>query len=348
MKPHSAYLRWMQIATLLVSVCLTGCASSLREVPIVTGEPPVDVGRELDMVSLPRYVIEPPDILLIDAVRIVPKPPFLIESLDVLYLDVSGTLLDAPIRDLYPVDPGGSIDLGANYGKVRVVGMTLDAATVAIERQLRNVLRDPQVSLTLYQSGGKEQIVGPRLVAPDGTINLGVYGSVYVTGMTIPEATHAITTHLSKFLSNPVISVDQLAYNSKFYFVYTEGAGFGDNVVKVPITGKETVLDAITQVQGLSRLSSKKIWIARPSPDPNGCAQILPVSYVDITSNGGPTTNYQVFPGDRIFIEEDHMVAADSSLARIIAPFERIFGFTLLGANTLQTMQRFPAGVQTF
>jgi polysaccharide export outer membrane protein len=53
--------------------------------------------RELDKVSLPPYIIEPPDVLLIEAVKIVPKPPYKIENLDVLTVLVRGTLPDAPI-----------------------------------------------------------------------------------------------------------------------------------------------------------------------------------------------------------------------------------------------------------
>ncbi|MFM8984663.1 MAG: hypothetical protein ACKONH_01140, partial [Planctomycetia bacterium] len=40
--------------------------------------------KELAKVTLPAYVIEPPDILLVDALRVVPKPPFRIQSFDTL------------------------------------------------------------------------------------------------------------------------------------------------------------------------------------------------------------------------------------------------------------------------
>ena len=56
-------------------------------------------------------------------------------------------------------------------------------------------------------------------------------------------------------------------------------------------------------------------------------------------------TNYQVFPGDRIFIAEDRLIAVDSMLNRAIAPFERIFGVTLLGTQAVQTINRFPLGL---
>ena len=55
------------------------------------------VPTEKDKTSLPSYVIEPPDTLLIDAVKLVPKPPYKIEPLDILQILVVGTLQDQPI-----------------------------------------------------------------------------------------------------------------------------------------------------------------------------------------------------------------------------------------------------------
>ena len=160
---------------------------------------------------------------------------------------------------------------------------------------MRRLLKQPQVSLTLAQSAGQQQIAGEHLVGSDGRVNLGIYGSVYVAGMTVIEARHAIETHLTRFLDDPRVAVDVGAYNSKVYYVITEGAGFGDSVSRFPVTGNETVLDAMSQINGLSRLASKShIWIARPVPEGNGCDQILPIYWDKITRDGETATNYQV------------------------------------------------------
>ena len=37
---------------------------------------------------LPAYVIEPPDVLTIDGLRLIPRPPYRIEPLDVLLISV--------------------------------------------------------------------------------------------------------------------------------------------------------------------------------------------------------------------------------------------------------------------
>src|SRR5207244_8678500 len=119
-----------------------------------------------------------------------------------------------------------------------------------------------------------------------------------------------------------------------------------DVVTRFPITGNETVLDALAQVNGLTRAASKNIWIARPAPSGMHCDQILPVNYNDIVRGGSTATNYQLLPGDRLFLEGDHFIAADSFLTKIIAPFERVFGFTLLGSSTVQNIHNFPGGPQ--
>jgi polysaccharide export outer membrane protein len=300
--------------------------------------------KELAKVTLPAYVIEPPDILLIDALRVVPKPPFKIQSFDTLQVIVEGTLLEQPINGLYVVEPGGMLDLGPSYGKVMVGSLSLEEAQDAVFKHLKRVLKEPQVSLTLAQAAGQQQIAGEHLVGPDGTINLGTYGSVFVTGLTLNEAKDAIEKHLSEYLDAPLVSVDVFAYNSKVYYVVTEGAGYGDNVARFPVTGNETVLDAISQISGISRLSSKDIWIARPAPSGVGCDQILPVDIDAVMKGGSTATNYQLMPGDRVFIAQDQWVAADSIIGKITAPFERIFGFTLLGTSLVQQINRFPFG----
>jgi polysaccharide export outer membrane protein len=323
-------------------------ARSSRQVLEAAGgfsPPPMrGVPTELNKTSLPTYIIEPPDILLIDAVKLVPKPPYLIQSLDLLQIVVVGTLLGQDIAGQYVVDPSGNVDLGPAYGKVNVAKQSIEEATKTIDTHLRQVLREPDVSVVLSQSSGMPIIAGEHLVAQDGTVNLGTYGSVFVAGMTLAEAKDAVELQLGKYLKDPRISLDVFAFNSKVFYIVSQGAGLGDGVTRVPLTGNETVLDAISQVNGLSRLASKKIWIARPTPGGQKCDQIMPVNWDEITAGASTATNYQVLPGDRVFIAEDKLIAFDSTVTKVTAPFERIFGFSLLGSRTIQTYNQFPLG----
>ena len=341
----SAPARW-QIAQLilLVSICVlsgTGCHRALLcdgecpnpGLPIVPENQP----RELFKVALPEYVIEPPDILLIEALHVIPRPPYELRTGDVIFVDVTGTVPEAPISGAYPIQLGGLLQFGPPYGSVRVSGMTLEEADRAIEEQLQNYLTDPQATVTLVEIAAQQQISGEHLVKPDGTVTLGTYGSVSLVGLTLDQARETIEQHLSQYLEDPEVSVDVFAYNSKIYYVVTEGAGLGDRVTRFPITGNETVLDAISNVAGLNSFSSKRIWIARPTPHADE-VQILPVDWKAISSYGATTTNYQLMPGDRVFIAENKLVAFDTSIAKITAPLERIMGFILLTTGTVSRL----------
>jgi protein involved in polysaccharide export with SLBB domain len=187
---------------------------------------------------------------------------------------------------------------------------------------------------------GKQVISGEHLVRPDGRISLGVYGSVYVAGMTLDEVKQATEAHLSKYIYRPEVYADVLAYNSKVYYVITDGGGFGEQVERLPYTGNETVLDAISQIDGLSQVSSKKIWVARPGPADMDCAQTMPVDWCAVTRDAATATNYQILPGDRIYIKADDLIAFDNVVMKVVTPFERIFGFILLGNGTVRQLQQ--------
>lgn len=326
---------WLVVAGLVISN--VGCHATQPKHPAFGSDrlPSVyqTMPRELSKVVLPEYVIEPPDILMIEGVHIVPKAPYHLKTLDVLSIQVAGALPEAQIAGMYPVEPGGVVNLGVDYGTVRVSGMTVKEAEQAILQHLSKYLSAPGVSVALAQMAASQQIIGDFLVQPDGTVNLGTYGGVSVVGQTVAQATESIERHLSNYLDEPEISISVQAFNSKVYYIVLQGAGLGDGIFRYPITGNETVLDAIAQIQGLEQVSSKKIWIARPTNDP--CqVQVLPVDYYAITERAAPHTNYQVLPGDRVFIAEDKLVAWDTQIAKITAPLERIMGFTLLGVGT--------------
>jgi polysaccharide export outer membrane protein len=302
------------------------------------GERPLPT--ELAKVSHPPYMIEPPDILLLDTIRMVPRPPYTVQPLDILLVRVSNTLPNQPIDGAFVVAPDGTISLGYSYGVVRVAGMGLDVVQEEIRKHLSRVLKNPDVAVGLGQFRGMQQLRGEHLVRQDGTISLGTYGCVYVTGMTIPQAKLAIERHLSQFLLEPEVSLDVFAYNSKVYYIIADGAGFGQYVFRFPITGNETVLDAISHIQGLPVVSSPRhIWVARPVPAHHECVQVLPVDWRSITQGGTTDTNYQLFPGDRIYIKSDCLIRLDNAVAKIVAPIERLLGVTLLGASTVQTIR---------
>jgi polysaccharide export outer membrane protein len=181
------------------------------------------------------------------------------------------------------------------------------------------------------------------VVQMDGTIDLGVYGSVQVAGLTTDQARERVRTFLLQLTSRKPdtlqVRVSVAAFNSKQYYVITDGAGYGEQVYAFPITGNETVLDAMARINGLPQVANKKrIWVARRSAH-GGLDQILPVRWEEITKQGITCTNYQVLPGDRVYVDSQPIIAADNWLAKMLQPVERILGVTLLGSETVNSIR---------
>ena len=151
-------------------------------------------------------------------------------------------------------------------------------------------------NLNAAQPGSNQHLVGP-----DGRINLGTWGTVYVAGMTIEEARVAIEKAVAPAVQSPQVAVDVFAYNSKTYYIIQDHGG-NDTVQELPITGNETVLDAIANIGGLKSPESTQVYVARQPRNGVGSPIILPVEWTKITKGYSASTNHQLLPGDRIFI----------------------------------------------
>jgi polysaccharide export outer membrane protein len=205
---------------------------------------------------------------------------------------------------------------------------------------------------------------GEFLVRQDGTVNMGIYGQIYVSGATLAMVKDLVADRLFERLPERLkkrytddagqvreavtkegvkseLDIDVIGYNSKYYYVIFDGAGYGQQVYRLSITGKDTVLDAISQVGGLPPVASKRhIWVARPAPATKGSYQILPVNWEVLTQAADTATNYQMFPGDRIFVHSDPLIRTDSFLAKLFSPIERTFGVVLLGSTTVNSIRQ--------
>ncbi len=206
------------------------------------------------------------------------------------------------------------------------------------------IIEPPDVLLIESTAGLKDQpIILEHRVRPDGTVGLGIYGQVYVAGMTLDEAKCAIIKVLSsrlKEVSERNTNVDIIGYNSKKYYVITDGGGYGEQVFPFPITGNETVLDALANINGLPAVASKKnIWVARATPDGAPYPRVMPVDWKGIAQYGSAATNFQILPNDRIYVKADHLISVDTKLARILSPIERILGTTLLGTAVVNSIR---------
>ena len=83
--------RRVAVGACALAVALAGCRTPPPIVPVA------NVPRELKKTSMPDYVIEPPDVLTVDMIAAIPKPPYRVQPLDSLSLRATETPPDRPV-----------------------------------------------------------------------------------------------------------------------------------------------------------------------------------------------------------------------------------------------------------
>lgn len=152
----------------------------------------------------------------------------------------------------------------------------------------------------------KVRIPADQTILTDGTIDLGKYGRLYVAGKSVPEIEAIVqTTVKAKEKDEDVGFIDVRLVNrvSKVYYVLGEVTTPG----KFPLIGNETVLDGILTAGGLTDRSNwRDVILVRPTCDGQGL--VLKVDIGAIGRVGATATNYQLAPGDRIYVGSRHLL----------------------------------------
>ena len=209
-----------------------------------------------------------------------------------------------------------------------------------------NIINPPDMLLVEVLDALKGRpIQGERLVQPDGTISLGFYGRLYVSGLTLDQIKIKLLIHLRQYLSDEALGlveqaeggewkavdpeksaklvVDLASNHSRFYYVQ----GAVEVPGRYPINGKETVIDAITIAKGLKDDADlTKFSLIRPSHGDEAPRKFT-IDWKKISEEGDRKSNLQVFPGDRLIVQKKttkEAVAAKPELEVRAKPAEPI------------------------
>ena len=143
-----------------------------------------------------------------------------------------------------------------------------------------------------------------QVVRQDGVVDLGFFGDVYVSGLTLDDVEQKIVQHLTPFatrknIREPVEVSVRLVNSSKTKQFYVIGTV--NTQGKFPISGSETVLDGIMLAGLKSNSLPQKAYLVRPHPV-GGPDTVLRIDWCGIKDRGDTLTNYQLLPGDRIVV----------------------------------------------
>src|SRR5262245_19783272 len=117
--PMGCQMRYCKFVALIgLCTALVGCHSGPYRYPM-----PNPLPRENNKSTMPTYILEPPDVLVIEGIDLIPKPPYKIRPLEGLTIRLIGedVLPRLKIDDTFTVDLDGTVNLGEFYGRVQVV-----------------------------------------------------------------------------------------------------------------------------------------------------------------------------------------------------------------------------------
>ena len=131
------------------------------------------------------------------------------------------------------------------------------------------------------------------------------------------------------------VFVDVTSYNSKNYYVL----GDFNNPGRLPFTGRETVLDAVQFAGGLlPSAEPREIRLVRPGrggkPD-----KVYKVDLDAIQDRGDVTTNYQIFPGDRLIVGRNEAVKQTMQADRLAAGMQTVVNSILQESFMARSLQ---------
>jgi polysaccharide export outer membrane protein len=151
-------------------------------------------------------------------------------------------------------------------------------------------------------------------VRPDGAFEFPLVGGVQAAGMTPRDIEDHLREKLADgFVNNPQVTVKVLEYNSQHVYVIGEVAVPGP----VPLTGRLTLLEAVSRAGGLSRNAGNDITVLRLEHPETGIGPVLPGQKgvkeiarvaLDDLQKSTAVDNVSLNDGDTVFVAKGGVV----------------------------------------
>jgi len=133
-------------------------------------------------------------------------------------------------------------------------------------------------------------------VRPDGKISLPLLNDVQAAGMTSMQLANSLRDSLSKYLTNPQVTVTVTEINSRRVYITGEVVRAG----ALPLLPNMTVLQALSSAGGFTQFAKlKNIYVLRTE---DGKQTKHPFNYKEVVKGNLPEQNILLQPGDTIVV----------------------------------------------
>ena len=173
------------------------------------------------------------------------------------------------------------------------------------------------LEITIRPEPAIERLVTIR---PDGYISLDLIGDILVEGKTVNEIRREVVSRITDFIVAPDVAVTLSQSNSRRIYVLGQVRAPG----VFPLIGRITAVEALAQARDATILASlNKSRLVRLGEDG---LEVYAIRYDDIVKRGDPTTNYELQPGDLIYVPPGIMARIGFGIQAIFYPVQAIFG----------------------
>ena len=226
--------------------------------------------------------------------------------LDVYIIEIGDTILieatdfDATVQlpGDQVVKPDGYISMGES-GRLLVINKTIEQVESEAQMQIdEHVRRKLEIEFELKRRQRQAERERERSRAAQSGEDVDAEADLELGTRDEEEQQFALQRAITDARLKNTISARVVNWDSKRIYVLGEVNSPGSFV----FLGSETVLDAILEAGGLNTNANQhQIIITRPS-DCNSCRTVMHVCYDQIVQLGDTSTNYQLQPGDRVFV----------------------------------------------
>jgi len=158
-------------------------------------------------------------------------------------------------------------------------------------------------------------------IQPDGYVNLLNAGSVYIQGLTVPEAVEAMKKAYAGILHDPIINVDLTDFQKPLFTVSGQVAKPGQYELRADIT----VAEALAVAGGMTMTTAKtQIFLFHRTSQ--NWYEVKKVNMKDILKGKNVNEDALIQPGDMVYVPE-----------KFIANFRKYVPYSVAASTYLQT-----------
>ena len=153
----------------------------------------------------------------------------------------------------------------------------------------------------LFIYGEPELTIKDGVVKPDGTFTVSMIGDVRISGLSINQAMKKMSSHLKKYMVEPIVTLVPSEFRSKNYTILGKVLKPGN----YPVEENSKVLDTIADAEGLSIGIFKDNTIELADLEHafiRRGTKVLPVNFVELVRKGNPLHNIPLQDKDYIYI----------------------------------------------